>query len=72
VTSSTGCPQWSGRAPARLPLFKIDHMQGGGKRREVADIEHRRNYRQSSSASRFTAGAFGFLTLIQCAVRPER
>ena len=25
-----------------------------------------RSYRQSSSASRFTAGAFGFLTLIQC------
>jgi hypothetical protein len=26
---------------------------------------------QSSSASRFTAGAFGFLTLIQCGDRPE-
>jgi hypothetical protein len=26
---------------------------------------------QSSSASRFTAGAFGFLLLIQCGVRPE-
>ncbi len=27
---------------------------------------------QSSSASRFTAGASGFLTLTQCAERPER
>ena len=27
---------------------------------------------QSSSASRFTAGAFGFLTFTQCAERPER
>jgi len=27
---------------------------------------------QSSSASRFTAGAFGFLTLIQCLERPDR
>jgi hypothetical protein len=27
---------------------------------------------QSSSASRFTAGAFGFLLLIQCGERPER
>jgi hypothetical protein len=27
---------------------------------------------QSSSASRLTAGAFGFLTLIQCGERPER
>jgi hypothetical protein len=27
---------------------------------------------QSSSASRFTAGAFGFLTLSQCGERPER
>jgi hypothetical protein len=27
---------------------------------------------QSSSASRFTAGAFGFLTFIQCGDRPER
>src|SRR6516162_3271497 len=26
---------------------------------------------QSSSASRFTAGAFGFLTLTQCGERPE-
>jgi ABC transporter substrate binding protein len=31
--------------------------------------DHRR---QSSSASRFTAGAFGFLLLIQCGDRPER
>ena len=30
------------------------------------------SYRQSSCASRFTAGDFGFLTLIQCDVRPER
>src|SRR5262249_51812743 len=27
---------------------------------------------QSSSASRLTAGAFGFLTLTQCGERPER
>jgi hypothetical protein len=27
---------------------------------------------QCSSASRFTAGAFGFLTFTQCADRPER
>jgi hypothetical protein len=27
---------------------------------------------QSSSASRFTAGGFGFLTFTQCDVRPER
>ncbi len=27
---------------------------------------------QSSSASRFTAGCFGFLLLIQCRERPER
>jgi hypothetical protein len=27
---------------------------------------------QSSSASRFTAGAFGFSTFTQCAERPER
>jgi hypothetical protein len=27
---------------------------------------------QSSSASRFTAGAFGFLTFTQCGERPER
>jgi hypothetical protein len=27
---------------------------------------------QSSSASRFTAGAFGFLTFSQCAERPDR
>jgi hypothetical protein len=27
---------------------------------------------QSSSASRFTAGAFGFLTCTQCGERPER
>src|SRR5262245_37236036 len=30
-----------------------------------------RGYRQSSSASRFTAGAAGFLLLIQCCERPE-
>jgi hypothetical protein len=29
------------------------------------------NYPQSSSASRFTAGAAGFLLLIQCRERPE-
>jgi hypothetical protein len=27
---------------------------------------------QSSSASRFTAGAFGFFTFTQCGERPER
>jgi hypothetical protein len=27
---------------------------------------------QSSSASRFTAGAFGFLTFSQCGERPDR
>jgi hypothetical protein len=32
---------------------------------------HLRRRPQSSSASRFTAGAFGFLTLTQCAERPE-
>src|SRR6516164_1344842 len=41
--------------------------QGGGKRRSVTDQRP-----QSSSASRFTAGAFGFLTLIQSGERPRR
>src|SRR5262245_56187856 len=45
---------------------------GGGK-----PPEHSEDYRhfsrpQSSSASRFTAGAAGFLLLIQCRERPER
>ena len=40
---------------------------GRRKRRSVTDQRP-----QSSSASRFTAGAFGFLTLTQSGERPRR
>jgi hypothetical protein len=44
-------------------------VHGAGHRRECLDFA---DYApQSSSASRFTAGAFGFLLLIQCGDRPE-
>jgi hypothetical protein len=37
----------------------------------ISPEQSRQNF-QSSSASRITAGAFGFLTLTQCGERPER
>ena len=41
--------------------------------RQRGSVEVRSGYRpQSSSASRFTAGAFGFLILTQCGERPTR
>jgi hypothetical protein len=57
----------------RLPVVVL-HDEAGiplvnlPGRREAAG----RHYAQSSSSSRRTAGAFGFLTLRQCADRPAR
>src|SRR5262249_60696025 len=45
----------------------------GEMRPRLLSLLHRHRFLpQSSSASRFTAGCFGFLLLIQCRERPER
>jgi hypothetical protein len=47
----------------------LTHRYRRERPKESNDVAYRP---QSSSASRFTAGAFGFLTLIQFGDRPRR
>jgi hypothetical protein len=64
------------RACKKVSSHKADHARES--RNEVRYAQRREqpaqplHWPQSSSASRFTAGAFGFLLLIQCGERPER
>jgi hypothetical protein len=51
-----------------VPLINLfRHRAMGFKCRKMKDQRP-----QPSSASRFTAGAFGFFTFTQCVNRPER
>ena len=77
---SAAWPPIAGRAPPRnrhrpISAVRVFHDKAG----VVVLLSHPWRWEaapghrpQSSSASRRTAGAFGFLTLIQCSVRPDR
>src|SRR5205807_10229860 len=61
----------AGRRTQRSLLQAPPRFGGAFFNVEAPDGNHRRCRSQSSSASRFTAGASGFLLLIQCGERPD-